>query len=237
MNQERPEKLITFSSHALSFKALVEVGFKQPNVISDDSRLFWQCFLKYDGDYKVQPIFYPISMDANVAKTFWKTLLNIYKQQRRWAYGVGDIAYFLFGFLKNKKIPLKKKIILAFELIEGHWSWATASLMIFLLGWLPLILGGPQFSQTLISYNLPRLTSLILTIAMLGLVFSAYLSILLLPPKPPEYGRYKYLLFIFAWFLLPIMMIFFTALPALDAQTRWLLGKYLGFWPTEKIRK
>ena len=237
MNQERPEKLITFSSHSMSFKALVDVNFKQPNVVSDDSRIFWQCFFKYDGDYTVQPLYYPISMDANIARTLRQTALNIYKQQRRWAYGVGEIPYFLFGFLKNKKIPISKKISLGLELIEGHWSWATASIMIFLLGWLPLILGGLEFSQTLISYSLPQITSRILTLAMIGLVGSAYFSILLLPPKPPEYGRFKFLILALEWLLLPIMMIFFTSLPALDAQTRWMLGKYLGFWPTEKIRK
>jgi len=237
MNQERPEKLITFSSHSMSFRALVDVDFKQTDVVSDDSRIFWQCFLKYNGDYKVLPIFYPISMDANCAKSFWRTMINIYKQQRRWAYGVGDIPYFLFGFLKNKKIPIKKKLSLGFELIEGHWSWATASILIFLLGWLPLVLGGPEFSQTLISYNLPKIVSRILTIAMVGLVSSCYFSFLLLPPRPPEYGKYKYLIFAFSWLLLPITMIFFTSLPALDAQTRWMLGKYMGFWPTEKIRK
>lgn len=237
MNQERPEKLITFSSHSLSFQALVEVGFKQTNVVSDDSRIFWQCFLKYDGNYQVQPIFYPISMDANVGNNFRRTMINIYRQQRRWAYGVGDIPYFLFGFLKNKKIPFSKKIRLGTELIEGHWSWATASIMIFCLGWLPLIIGGAEFSQTLISYNLPKITSQILTVAMLGLVISAYFSILLLPPKPPEYGRFKLLIFAFGWLLFPFLMIFFTSLPALDAQTRWLFGKYMGFWPTEKIRK
>lgn len=237
MNQERPEKLITFSSHSMSFQALVDVDFKQKNVVSDDSRIFWQCFLKYDGDYQVQPLYYPISMDANVSKSFLKTLINIYKQQRRWAYGTGDISYFLFGFLKNKKISLSKKISLGFELIEGHWSWATASILIFLLGWLPLYLGGVEFSQTLISYNLPLITRNILTLTMIGLIASAYFSILLLPPRPPQYGRFKYLILILQWIFLPLSMIFFTSLPALDAQTRLMLGKYLGFWPTEKFRK
>jgi hypothetical protein len=72
---------------------------------------------------------------------------------------------------------------------------------------------------------------------MLGLVFSAYLSFLLLPPKPLKYGKWKYLIFGAGWLLFPLMMIFFSSLPALDAQTRWMLGKYMGFWPTEKVKK
>ena len=237
MCQERPEKLITFSSHSMSFKALVDVDFKQTNVVSDDSRIFWQCFLYYDGDYRVQPLYYPVSMDANVAKSFFRTMKNIYKQQRRWAYGVGDISYFLFGFHKNKKIPFSRKFSLGFELIEGHLSWAAASLLIFILGWLPLIIGMPSFSHTLLFYNLPRTTSRILTVAMVGLITSAYFSILLLPPRKPDYGRLKYLFLVFEWLLVPFTMIFFSSLPAFDAQTRWMLGKYMGFWPTEKFRR
>lgn len=237
INQERQEKLITFSSHSMSFKALVDVGFKQTNIVSDDSRIFWQCFLKYDGDYYVEPLYYPISMDANVSKNFLRTMINIYKQQRRWAYGVGDIPYFLFGFLKNKKIPLFKKISLSWELIEGHLYWATASIIIFIVSWLPLFFGEPQFSQMVISYNLPKIVSRMMTFAMIGLILSVYLSFLLLPPKPVNYGRYKYLLLGISWILFPIIMIIFTSLPALDAQTRWLFGKYMGFWTTEKVRK
>jgi len=249
MSQERPEKLITFSSHSMSFKSLVEVGFRQTNVVSDDSRIFWQCFLRYNGDYHVVPLYYPIAMDANCAPTFLKTMKNVYKQQRRWAYGVGDVPYFLFGFYKdwqrfsfrkraeNKRIPISKKFSLGFILIEGHWSWATNSIIIFLLGWLPLTLGGHEFGQSLLAHSLPVFVRNVLTCAMLGLVGSAYFNILLLPPKPPNYGSKKYFLFILEWFLLPLIMIFFTAFPALDAQTRWMLGKYMGFWPTEKFRR
>ncbi len=237
MCQEKPEKQITFSSHSMSFKALVDIGFWQRNVVSEDSRVFWQCYLYYNGDYKVESLYYPISMDANVAPTFWQTMINVYKQQRRWAYGVGDIAYFLFGFLKNKKISLNKKIFPAIWIIEGHWSWATNSLMILLLGWLPLILGSSHFGQSMVMYNLPQTTRYILTIGMIGIIFSFYLATLLLPPRPPQYGRWKYIFFILQWILVPINMIFFGSFPAFEAQTRWMIGKYLDFWHVPKIRK
>lgn len=237
MSQERPDKLITFSSHSMSFVALNEVGFKQTNIVPDDSRIFWQCFLKFNGDYEVKPLYYPISMDANLADGFFKTMINIYKQQRRWAYGVSDIPYFLFGFLKNKKIPLAKKFDLALELIEGHLSWATASVLIFVLGWLPLILGGEAFTHTMISYNLPIIISRVMTASMFGLLTSIYFSLVLLPPRPLAYGKHKYIVFILGWILFPMTMIFFTSFPALDAQIHLLLGKYMGFWVTEKVRK
>ncbi|MBI4359250.1 MAG: glycosyltransferase family 2 protein [Candidatus Nealsonbacteria bacterium] len=237
LSQERPEKLITFSSHAMSFQALAEVGFKQANIVSDDSRIFWQSFLQFNSDYQVQPLYYPVGMDANVAPTFRRTLINIYKQQRRWAYGVDEIPYVFFNFLQNKKISLKKKLSQGFFLFESHWSWATSALLIFLLGWLPLALGGERFSQTLIAHNLPHTTSRLMTIAMVGLFSSIYFSFSLLPPRPKAVGRLKYLVFILEWLILPSAMLFFWTVPALDAQTRLMLGKYLGFWPTEKHRQ
>ncbi|MDD4875238.1 MAG: glycosyltransferase family 2 protein [Candidatus Pacebacteria bacterium] len=237
MNQERPEKLITFSSHSMSFKALVEVGFKQPNVVSDDSRIFWQCFFHFDGNYRTEPLYYPVSMDANAAGTFLQTMKNIYRQQQRWAYGADEVPYFLFGFIKNKKIPLRKKMLFMWEVVEGYVSWATSAILIFFLGWLPLCLGGGEFTHTLVSYNLPQVTSFILTFSMMGLLVSVYFSLILLPPKPINLGRYKYLYFAMEWILLPMVMIFFTAFPALDAQIRLMLGKYMGFWVTPKSRK
>jgi cellulose synthase/poly-beta-1,6-N-acetylglucosamine synthase-like glycosyltransferase len=238
INQEREEKLVSFSSHSMPFLALVDVGFKQTDVVSDDSRIFWQCFLKYDGDYRVLPLYYPISMDANAARSFPRTILSIYKQQRRWAYGVGDIAYFLFGFIKNKKIPLRKKISFSWELIEGHWIWACGSVLLLLLGWLPSVLGGYAFSQTLICYNLPRLVGRLLTVAMIGLITSAYYTFYILPPKPGhKKKKFNAILISLEWFLLPFTMVLFTSLPAIDAQTRWLFGRYMTFWATPKFRK
>lgn len=237
MQQERPEKQITFSSHSMSFRALVDIGFWQTNVVSEDSRIFWQNFLYYDGNYSVAPLYFSVSMDSNVAPTFWKTIINQYKQMRRWAWGVENIPYTLFGFWRNKNISLRTKLYWAFFQIEGFWSWSTNVLLIFFLGWLPVFLGGGKFNATVLSYNLPFITKTIMAFAMIGMVTSAYLSLMLLPLRPKIYGWHNWIMMALQWLLLPINLIFFGAIPALDAQTRLMLGRYMGFWTTEKARK
>ncbi len=236
IQQARPEQLVTFSSQSVGLRALVDIGFWQTNVVSEDSRIFWQCLLCYDGDWRTVPMNFPVYMDANVAPTFWQTVKNQYKQIRRWHYGVENNPYFQFGFLKNKRISRRKKWYFNWTMIEKTHSSATNPIIIFVLGWLPVLIGGADFSRTVLSFNLPRLTSDIMFIAMIGLVSSAIISVILLPPKPPRYGRFKLVWMILQWLLFPLNFIFFGAVPAIDAQTRLMLGKYMGFWSTPKAR-
>jgi len=236
IKQEKSETATTFSSHSMPFQALVDVGFWQKNMVSEDSRIFWQCFLRYDGDYKVVPLYYPVSMDANVAPKTWETFKNVYKQQRRWGYGVENVPYFLFGFFKNKRIPKLKKWHYGFMIVEGFHSWATNALIIFLLGWLPVIVGGEVFNRTILSFNLPYITRFIMTLSMAGLVSTAVLSIILLPPRPPKFGKFKYFWMVLQWVLFPVTTIGLGLLPGLEAQTRLMLGKYMSFWVTPKHR-
>jgi hypothetical protein len=175
-------------------------------------------------------------MDAVLTKKLIRTVTNQYKQQRRWAWGCVDIPFVLFGFLKNKKISLFKKLYHSWNILDGFWSWATVSLLIFFLGWLPLFLGGTKFNITLLSYNLPRVTRNLMTISMIGMLVSAIISFLILPPKPKKFGKLKNIALMLQWLILPISLILFGSIPCLDAQTRLLLGKYLGFWVTEKER-
>jgi len=147
INQERAEKLKTFSSHSMPFKALVDVGFWKTDIVTEDNIIFFQCFLKYNGNYKVEPLYFPVYMDANIAETTFKTIINIYKQHRRWGWGAETIPYMVYGFVKNKLISIKKRLGLAFEYIESFWSWATNSIIIALLGWLPITVGGGRISK------------------------------------------------------------------------------------------
>ncbi len=236
VQQERPERMATFSSHSVSFQALYEVGYWQTNMVSEDSRIYWNLMLANDGEYDVIPLSYPVSMDANAAPTFWKTITNIYKQHRRWTYGVENFVYIMFHFTKNKSIPLGKRIKITLQQAEGYWSMVTNPIMLIILGWAPIFLGGRVFHETVLSYNLPIVIRNLLILAMFGLVISSVISLTLIPKRPENKSRLLYIVMALQWILVPVTMIIFSAIPGLDAQTRLMFGKYMGFWITPKHR-
>jgi glycosyl transferase family 2 len=232
----RPERLVTFSSHSMSMRALVDVGFWQTDIVSEDSRIYWQCFLKYDGRYRVIPLFTTVSMDATRARTLWRTFINQYKQKRRWAWGIENFPYLAHGFLHRRDIPLRRRLWVLFVLLEGNHSWATSAIIIAFLGWLPVLFGGAAFHQTILAYNLPFVTRTLMTAAMSGLIVTMALTLLLLPPAPPGTPKRKYVYMVLQWALVPIIASVLGSVPAIDAQTRLMLGRPLGFWVTEKAR-
>jgi hypothetical protein len=72
-------------------------------------------------------------------------------------------------------------------------------------------------------------------LSMVGLFVSAGLALTLLPPRPKHYSRpYAAVIFTAQWLLSPVTFVIFGALPALDAQTRLMFGKYLGFNVSQK---
>ena len=237
MQQERPEKLCTFSSHSMSFKTVVKVGFWQENIVSEDSRIFFQCLFHFKGKYKVIPLLMPVYMDTVLDRKYWNSIKNQYKQQRRWAWGCENVPWVIYHSIKTRSMPLWLKLRHSFDQLEGFYSWATASILVFVLGWLPLALGGEEFNRTVLAFNLPKLTSYIMTLAMLGMFISAGISMLLLPKKPKKQKKHKYIFMALQWLLLPITTVCFGSFPALEAQTRLMLGKYMGFFVTPKTRK
>lgn len=233
----RPDLLITFSSHAMSFQALVEVGYWPVDVISDDSVIFYSCYLYYGGEYETIPLYVPVSMDANLAESYWRTLINQYKQMRRWAWGIEKFPLMMRGFLIDRAIPLRKKIKHVFRMLEGNYSWASAPFVIPVFGSLPLLVGGREFYQTVLAYNFNATTRSILSMALVGVLLSVFLCHALLPPRPARYGRWRTASMTLQWALVPFSYIFLVGLPAVDAQTRLMLGRYLTFWVTDKKRK
>ncbi len=192
--------------------------------------------MRYDGNYRVTPLYMPVSMDAVRGATYRKTLVSLYKQQRRWAWGVEHFPYMAIEFSRRKTIPIRKKIKYFWNLTEGMYSWATAPLLIFILGRLPFYVGSKQLESSLLFARTPHILSILMLLSIAGIFISMVLMVRLLPPRPDKVSRVKKLGMFLQWAFLPFT-ITLLSVPALDAQTRLALGQYLGFSVTEKVRK
>ncbi len=232
-----PEKLVTFSSHSMSFKALVDIDYWPVDMISDDSSIYWKAYNYFDGDYRTIPMYVTVSMDVVDAGSWWATAVSVYKQKRRWAWGVQEFPIIMRAFLKNHNIPGWQRVLLVFRFFERHIAWATWSFLLTIVSWLPAFLAQRQFSSTFVYYSSSRITSIIFTLSYATLITLFFLSLCLLPKKKVKFGFLKQIGFAFQWFLLPFTYILFSALPALDAQTRLMFGRYLEFHVTGKQRR
>lgn len=229
----RPERLWTFSSHSMPFKMLVDVGFHEPDLVSEDSRIFLQGLLHYNGDYRVTPVFLPVQMDAVEGDTYGESLKALYKQLRRWSWGVEHVPYMYGEFKKRPQIPFRTKFKFFFNELEGKYTQTTAPLLIFVLGYLPFMI---HKNGTALVTNSPFTLEFMMRIATVGVFVTGFISLLLLPSRPKEVKRWNWLVMILQWGLMPVTFIIFGAFPAIDAQTRFMLGKYLGFNVTKKKR-
>lgn len=230
----RPHRMWTFSSHSMPFKMLVDVGFWEKDMVSEDSRIFLQGVRRYKGDYRVEPLYLPVSMDAVAGAGYASSLKALYKQQRRWAWGVEHFPYILKKIWPDKRIPFLIRWRLLWNHLEGMFTWATAPILITIMGYLPLWFAKNNVDA--IAHNAPFTLEWIMRIAALGILFSGALSFSLLPRRPKKVKKWTWLILILQWLLLPITFVLFGSIPAIDAQTRFALGKYLGFNVTKKTR-
>jgi len=233
----RLEKFVTFSSHSMSFKTLVDIDYWPVDMVSDDSVIYWKAFLFYNGDYRVIPLYVTVSMDVAYSKNLFKTIEIQYKQKRRWAWGIENFPFVLDGFLNKKDIPLLTKVRRSFHLLESHISWAVWAIILVLIGPLPVFLGGAFFRQMTISYNLPKITGVLLNFTLGTSLAWILLSRTILPPRPKGVSWMKNIVMIVEWVIVPFIILILGSTPALDAQTRMMLAKYMEFNPTEKVKK
>jgi len=221
----------------MPFQALVDVGFWQNDIVTEDSRICLQCIQHYDGDYEVVPLYIPVSMDVVVGETIWDTIKSQYIQQRRWAYGVENFPYMVWNFIPNKKISWQKKFRYMWNQVEGVYSWATAPLMMLIFGRLPLWLLDETERQTTVALNAPHILQILMTFSMVGIIVAAFIGTTILPPRPAHVPKRRMLYMLLQWPLIIVGLIAFGSIPSTDAQTRLMLGQYIGFDVTKKIRK
>lgn len=228
------EDLIQISTYSVNLWLLEEVGYWDTDIIPEDWHIWLQAFFKFGEKVKTLPIFLPITGDAVLSYGWKKTFKSRYEQEMRWAWGVSDVPYAIKRFFDTPHINSWVKIKKILTLAETHILWPTSFFILTLSSSIPPLV-NPVFKRTVMGIILPKVSSFILTISSLLLVFILYFDY-----KMREKVKIKTkainLPFLFVqWFFLPIISFFFSSLPALEAHTRMLLGKKLEYKVTEKI--
>lgn len=220
----RPHTIRNFSSHAQGMASLIETDFWSVRTIVEDGHQFWRSYFRFDGNYRVYPLYIPIYQDAVLADGYIKTLKAQFIQLRRWTYGASDIAYIAYmGFFRKNKIPKHNLIAKFLRALEGHVTWAIGPLLALGGGFIPAFFHPQSYTAN----ELPIIVSRIETFALVFGLSTIFICLKTLPPKPERYKRHRTIFMVLQWAYLPVTTIVYNSFAALYSQTRLMFGWYL----------
>ena len=230
----RRDRLINQQNYSLSLKLLDEVGYWDPDKIPEDWGIFFKAYYKKKGKVEVEPIYLPLYADAAQSTSIWKTLKNQYEQYKRWAWGVSDDPWIIRNYFLTPDVPIVDKTMRVFYVLWSHIMWPVNWFVITIGLTLPTLL-NPAFGRTTLGYTIPKLSSFVLTVALIFLLIMIIFDYIYKPKRPKDYPIWRALVMPLEFVLMPVAGFFFSALPGLDAHTRLMLGKYLEYKVTEKV--
>ncbi len=229
-------KLVTQSTYSLGLSTCHAVGYWDVDVIPEDSRMFFKVFftLGHEEEVRVEPIYLPVLADAAEGPDFWSTVASHYRQTRRWAWGVSDVPYVVRKAFERRAVPLWARLRRVTFYVEEHVCWPTH--------WFLLTIGAnlvayfsPAALQVPSTVLLMGVSAWLLTLCLPSLAVIVILDRRLRPPSPEPQTWWDHLVNVCIWLFLPVVGLILTTLPALDAHTRLMLGKYLHYQVTEKL--
>jgi hypothetical protein len=228
-----PEKLQSFGSYSTTLHLVHDVGYWATDAIPEDSRFYWKSYFRYGDRFRAVPLFIPIHGDAVRASGYWRSMAQQYLQARRWAWGVTDIPYVIQNAIRHREIPFWSRAWRIANLFGEHINWAIAPFVVMFGATVPLLI-NPAFGETTLGQNLPLFASAMLSMALVSLFVLIVVEEQIVPRRPAHWGSIQRVLSHLQWIGLPFVGIFFSNVPALDAQTRLLTGRYLEYRVTEK---
>ncbi len=227
------EKLIQISTYSVNLKLIQDIGYWDVDIIPEDWHIHLQAFFAYGDKIRTIPLYTIVNGDAVNSGTMYRSLLSRYEQEKRWAWGVSDIAYAWKRSFETPHIPLLKKIQKIFFIFKIHLLWPTSFFILTVFATVtPLI--NPIFKRSVMGFILPQVSGLILTTASSMLIVYTILDIKIRHRLNIQTKPLNFIFLALQWYILPLVSFFLSALPALDAHTRMLLGKKLVYKVTEK---
>ena len=94
---------------------------------------------------------------------------------------------------------------------------------------------APEGILALLGFNALFYLNILLSVTLSTVLFFLFFEMSILPPKPAEWPTWKKVAVHFQYLAYPIVGLVLSVLPALEAHTRLLLGRYLEYRVTEKV--
>jgi cellulose synthase/poly-beta-1,6-N-acetylglucosamine synthase-like glycosyltransferase len=230
----RPHRLVAFSSYTCSLEFVRRVGYWDKDVIPEDSRFYWKAFFTFGKRFSVRSVYLPIYGDSPNSRDYASTHMSQYNQIKRWAWGITDVPYVLARLFKHPEIPLSLRIRRFMNLFLNHINWIFLPMLLMFGASVPLWV-SQDFSLTDLGQTLWSYSGILLSTTLSTVVFFLYFEILLQPPKPANWPLWKKAGVYVQYFAYPIVGLVLSVLPALEAHTRLLFGRYLEYRVTEKV--
>jgi cellulose synthase/poly-beta-1,6-N-acetylglucosamine synthase-like glycosyltransferase len=224
-------RLVLQSTYSLPLELCHRVGYWDPDIIPEDSRICFKVLQHVGEQARVRPIYLPVLADAAEGETPWGTVVAHYQQIRRWAWGASDVPFVLRGLVGKDGTRSPLGPVIGF--VEDHLTWPTHWFLIT-LGTKALPFLAPAIVASPEGATLVWAAGVLLSLCLPFLVVAATIDLIL---RGGPRDLFEYSGELIGWALMPVITLILTSLPALDAHTRLLLGRSLGYKPTPKFAR
>lgn len=231
-NLVRSDKLVPFSTYTTSFWLIEQIGFWDPWITPEDYHLFFKSLFKFDRHVGTIPMFMQTLSDAAEGEGHKETILNNYKQSRRWAWGISDGGWMMKNLVQNFfKFSLRAKYITTHVLFD-HIMGLSIAFLVLLGGAIPSLI-NPDFNNQTTGVLFPIITEQLVRFTLVFMITVVLLDFYI-NPTPKDQPWWKNIQRVLEWVTQPFASFFLTAIPNFEAQTRLVFGQYLEYYVTKK---
>jgi cellulose synthase/poly-beta-1,6-N-acetylglucosamine synthase-like glycosyltransferase len=234
------DEAVFFANYSVPLQVARQVNFWVRDGIAEDYLFFAKCFIHFRSKFRVLPFYGVFEGDAVESDDYVESLANQYKQLQRWTWGGVEswpyLFYHLFMDARGRTMPLARRLKLMFALFTNHFFWATTPLFFSIGVFLPIYFGGEAFNSTPAAQSLSDFSTYFALMSVVFLSAFTYITFKYIAPKASQGEKLnvKYVAMIVLQWLASPFLYGFMGVPALDSQSRGILGKYLGYWVTPK---
>ncbi|MCC7449819.1 MAG: hypothetical protein IT324_20535 [Anaerolineae bacterium] len=225
---------LPISTYSLSLKLTDEVGYWDPDVIADELHMFLKCFFRRGGNFVLSQIYLPFSGYAVTGNNFLDASKNRYLQSRRHAWGAKEVGYTMAQMIERPDIPFGSAFKMLLRVAHDNIMAGAGWVIITFGAQLPILLYPSLLSNSWHSPQFILVQISVVITAVLGIVFWL-VDMRERPPRSRRWTIKEIILTILSFPLLPILTLFYLAIPAIEAQTRLLLGIPIQFKVARKV--